>query len=753
MKKRFLCGVLAAAMLLSPASAAFSDISEPGVQQAAAVLGSLGIMEGEGGGRFNPNGQLTRAQFCKLAVTAMGVTDITAYQNYSVFPDVPANHWAAGYINAALKQTDIREKQIIRGFADGTFGPDKTISYGETCTMLLRMLGYTVEDVGPFWPADYIAKAEALNLNRGVQHYGASDIVKRGDAALLLLNTLQAAPKKGDKLLMNTVASSTVEDSILLATSDTDSELRLGQVRFYENGSIQIRSMATTIDSSLIGTRGTVLFDKVSTSKVRAFVPANGDSETITVKRAYADRIETADSKYKVPTKTPVVLNGELVEYGSAWPDLTPDYQLNIFYDAGRQIELISAAQSTSGADSFVYGTQGAVSIPSGFQILKNGVSVDLSKLKQYDLVTLNADSKAAIASDRRVTGSLTEASPSFGHPSSIKVLGSTYQISDRAASYFTNMKYGDRITLLLDTYGNVQAAYPASTISSENIGVFTSAAESGATVQLLTGGKATGALSSSNDQSLLGQLVRVSSDKDGKLTLSAYSGSKVSGAWDVGARTLGASKVAPNAKLYEVVADKAPAVSVSESDLPQSTVASSGIRYTVLDSAGSITAIVLSDVTGQGWQYGLANVESKKESGGSWDGQNITYETYTVTLRTIEDGKAVTKSYPVATQPSGISGSYIGIPKGMDALEGRLFYLPTKPLKAIDTVDLTSFDGADGVKTTSGYYKLPENIGVYVPSYERMVPLREAKVNFTSFALYGDGASDTKTVCMIVAK
>ena len=27
---------------------------------------------------------------------------------------------------------------------------------GEVCTMLLRMLGYKEEDVGPFWPADYI---------------------------------------------------------------------------------------------------------------------------------------------------------------------------------------------------------------------------------------------------------------------------------------------------------------------------------------------------------------------------------------------------------------------------------------------------------------------------------------------------------------------------------------------------------------------------------------------------------------------
>ena len=36
----------------------------------AAVLDALGIMQGVGGGSFAPGKALTRAQFCKLAVTA-----------------------------------------------------------------------------------------------------------------------------------------------------------------------------------------------------------------------------------------------------------------------------------------------------------------------------------------------------------------------------------------------------------------------------------------------------------------------------------------------------------------------------------------------------------------------------------------------------------------------------------------------------------------------------------------------------------
>ena len=133
--------------MISPASAVFSDISDTKVAQTASVLDALGIMQGVGGSTFAPGRALTRAQFCKLAVTAMGITDVSAYKSYTIFPDVKQGHWAAPYINAAVRHPELKEKAIIRGYADGKFGPDKVVSYGEVCTMLLRMLGYKEEDI------------------------------------------------------------------------------------------------------------------------------------------------------------------------------------------------------------------------------------------------------------------------------------------------------------------------------------------------------------------------------------------------------------------------------------------------------------------------------------------------------------------------------------------------------------------------------------------------------------------------------
>ena len=234
MKKRLLSLCLAFLFAITPASASFTDITDSKLSQTVSVLDALGIMQGVGGNRFDPNSALTRAQFCKLAVTALGVSDVSAYGSYTIFPDVKSSHWAAQYINAAVRHPDLKEYSIIRGYADGTFGPDKTVNFGEVCTMLLRMLGYTEADIGPFWPADYIARAQSLGLTENVSLTNATAAVKRGDAATLLLNTL-GTEQKGDNsgMLLNKISSSTIENCILLATRETYSSLSPNEAIFY----------------------------------------------------------------------------------------------------------------------------------------------------------------------------------------------------------------------------------------------------------------------------------------------------------------------------------------------------------------------------------------------------------------------------------------------------------------------------------------------------------------------------------------
>ncbi len=52
---------------------------------------------------------LTRAQFAKMAVVMLGKKGaVGQYQTYTIFPDVRADHWAAGYINLAVRGEEKR---------------------------------------------------------------------------------------------------------------------------------------------------------------------------------------------------------------------------------------------------------------------------------------------------------------------------------------------------------------------------------------------------------------------------------------------------------------------------------------------------------------------------------------------------------------------------------------------------------------------------------------------------------------------
>src|SRR5699024_3103922 len=106
--------------------------------------------------------------------------------------------------------------------------PNTPITYGEAVTILLRMLGYTVEDIGYFWPRDDALKAEQIGLNRGMRSFSTSDSLTRGQAAILLRNLLMTEQKEGG--LYITKAFRTGDLSVLAATWETDTELANGEV-------------------------------------------------------------------------------------------------------------------------------------------------------------------------------------------------------------------------------------------------------------------------------------------------------------------------------------------------------------------------------------------------------------------------------------------------------------------------------------------------------------------------------------------
>lgn len=772
MKKRFVSLCLAGLIMVAPASAVFTDISDSRVSQTAAVLDALGIMQGVGGSSFAPGKALTRAQFCKLAVTAMGVTDVSPYASYTIFPDVKHSHWAAPYINAAVRHPELKEKSIIRGYADGSFGPNKIVSYGEVCTMLLRMLGYKEEDVGPFWPADYIAQAQAIGLTDGVTITDARAAVKRGDAAVLLLNALNT-DKKGEEgsTLLDKVASSTVKDCILLETGKTHSGLAADAALFYEDGVVDAespRKTAGTLDSSMIGVYGTIVIGKGSSKVAVGVIPNGNKTEAYEVVNAAADRIVTTNGTLRPDRKTKLYISRDHVmnEYENAWANLQSGDTLTLYYNEYGVLQLMAVLPKTTAgaAHSFVYGLATSRRIPAEYTIIKNGAKIDASKLKKYDVVTLDAANRQAIVSDTKLSGKYQTDSTTYSHPSQVKILGKDFEVSSEAAATFKDMKLNDYITLLFDADGNVAAAYPKKDVSAEMQGIVTKIDAEKATVTL-TNGLTLRDISIAKDvkTDVMGRLVTVSqSGEKADLIRRTLSG-KTAGNWSVAEGKLGSNAVSSKVRVYEEVLSGAPLNAINVSDIDLTSVPASQIKYTVQDNAGTVTNIVLGDVTGESWIYGIGY--GKKIKGDFYPPADSGYSdmqpeeqeeyqrkhpeyysyTYAVVPKYWQDGKMVDdKEYRVPSLPSGLNGNPIGIPRGYSTDESIVnTSLDTLKLTLIDTVKPSAFDGSSGVRTKDGYYELAENIGVYVSEQNRFVSLQTAKSNYTSFRVYANKTAE----------
>ena len=753
-KKRIISICLALIFTFAPASAAFSDISDSKLAQTASILDALGIMQGMGNNQFNPNGSLTRAQFCKMAVTAMGFSDVSAYGSYTIFPDVKNTHWAAPYVNAAVRHPDLKEQAIIRGYADGTFGPEKTVNFGEVCTMLLRMLGYTEADIGPFWPADYIARAQSLGLTEGVSITDPKAAVKRADAATMLLNSLGTSLKGGEGgMLLDKVASSTIKDCILLATSDTDSSLAANEAIFYEDGTVNAtpRRTAGTLDSSSIGVYGTVVIGKNENNVALGIIPNGNRTETYEVTSVSADRIETRTQTLRPNRDADLYIAREGYQLGTfaeAWSGIQPGDTLTVYFDEyGSQVLMAVLPKVSAGTEtSFVYGLETSPNIPAEYEIVKNGAVVDRTKLRKYDVVTLDAAERQALVSDAKISGRYEEGTPTFSYPKTVTVLGQGYAISDNAASSFADLKLNDYITLLFNTAGDVVAAFPKSTVSADMQGIVTKIDGNNVTVALMNGLTLRDIAVEAEDlSSLLGRLVTVGQSSNGKayLTKRELSG-KATGTWAIADGKLGDRVVSPDVRVYEEVASGAPLSPITVSDIEVASVPTNQIRYTVTDNAGTITNIVLGDVTGEGWLYGIGF------------GQSVEDETNNTTDYSIQmrywDGSSQLETFPVARIPDRLNGTPVGIPKGYSK-ETVNTSVATLKLTLVDTVDLSSFDGSTGVRTQDGYYELADDIGVYVTERREFISLQNAKSNYSSFRLYANrSAEDGGKIRVIVA-
>ena len=103
-----------------------------------------------------------------------------------------------------------------------------------------------------------------------------------------------------------------------------------------------------------------------------------------------------------------------------------------------------------------------------------------------------------------------------------------------------------------------------------------------------------------------MGRLVTVSQSGEGADLIRRTLSGKTAGNWSVAEGKLGSNAVSSKVRVYEEVLSGAPLNAINVSDIDLTSVPASQIKYTVQDNAGTVTNIVLGDVTGESWIYGI---------------------------------------------------------------------------------------------------------------------------------------------------
>ena len=621
MMKR-IAALLLSALLILPAlsvsRAAFDDISDPEVSLAATNLRGLGIVSGTSANNFTPNNGLSRAEACTLIINTMGLSNqVNTYKQRTIFSDVLPNQWYTGIVNLAYA------KGIVNGYGNGTFGPNDKVTYGHFATMLLRLLGYTGDQIGSVWPLDYTAFCDNLELSEGL-NLRPEQVLTRGQAAILLYRALNTKPNNGKDAYYTTLSQvATTRKAILLDHSvsygGTDGLL---MVYTLDNASgVDYYEQTTTMEESLSGSIVTLLLD--DRGDVMACVLEESEIRDMVISSAKASGITGTDGvTRRIPSNAVTIVGDSSYTWGSTGyvqVNSRAGQAVRLFYEDGAvSYVCLTAGTAGSGAEIAVAQTNAAASelaralnISGNYSITKNGALARAEDLARYDIAYYDKVSNTLCASDYQLTGFIQSAQPSLAAAQTITVAGCTLPVLEAAWDALEECKLGERVTLLLTDDCKVAAVVSDVKMMQEPVGVLST---DGKSVILAGSGLKVSAKEVEAEAKLRGTLVKLYIGQD-KIVCSSYSTKDEIGTLNIVGRTLGDYKLAPSCEIYErggrsgylySLSGEEGVPSVDFEELFWANTLSAGKVGTVhRNSAGQVDVLVLSDVTGNCYQYG----------------------------------------------------------------------------------------------------------------------------------------------------
>lgn len=612
------------------------DISADGIRT---ILGKLEIMNGYPDGNFHPEKSVTRAEFAKIAVMASAYRDYVASgMNTSPFADVQFTHWAAPYVKIASVN------KFITGYPDSSFRPENNVLMEEAVTVVVKMLGYSDDDFVASWPYGQIGVAKNTGLLDNVSAQ-IGEYMSRGDIAQLIYNTLRAKPKAASQAnaeYISSIGFNLSENVALLATAKEDSSVGSGKISTTA-GTFKIND---SFDYGLVGKKGYILTS--NSNELLSFIQNNISTVDYTIYSVLENEIVA----YKDGGLVSLKLSDNLTTYyklqtstlGNIKKSIDTGYLLSVAYDSYGNPEYASVNDGalegpvTVYSDTF-YKTLGLSSNPV---VMRDGNKSSLSAVTTYDIVYYSTSLDMIWAYSKKITGTYEAAYPSRDSVSSVNISGTTYVIesADAAVALSSSGDYalGDTVTVMIGKDGEIAGVLSPEKVSNNIYGYVTAAGTSEFTdsdgnvtssryVQIVhTDGSVVKYKTKNIYSSHISKVVRVTLS-DGLAKVSSVNASSgLSGTVDYEEKKIGNTPFSENVRILEVTsnnaADPSAYTTVFISRLDGITIKASQVLHWAKDPSGRITDLILLNVTGDAYQYGIvtgASTSAGAGEGGSY--------------------------------------------------------------------------------------------------------------------------------------
>lgn len=705
--KKTVCAALAAACLLTamPQSLAYTDIAaDAACLEAVTRLGDLGIISGYSDGSFHPEATITRAEFARIIVSALDKdTEAKSAGFVSSFADVSAGLWSAPYINYVSAQN------IVAGYSDGSFCPDKTISFAESLTIMMRILGYTEDTVGYFWPNNYVDAANSLGISSDMA-YGVNQPITRGDAAIMLDRVLFTDMNgKTDVPLISTGSSrSVLRDMIVLESGAQSSkllpkEVKLSDSKVYTSKMSTAAYSGTFADYAVLDKGGNLVALKETgegankaANSMAVYVNSVTDNTVnyVTNGQTGSYRFDGSFEIYTSDGKTTFAQAKSMIKAGT---DLTFYGEVSGSWSfavvgSDNDIEPVIARHNYSTSDT---NMEGVAINSAGLVVYRDAKSASISDIKTNDVVYYNTRTNVMDVYSKKVTGIYYDAQPSKAYVESVTVGGKSYELGNDAAANSLgagtgSFDIGDRVTLLLGKNDKAVFAVELSDTAIGDYGVVLSVgtriAESGdnegsgeryADV-FMTDGEMHRIVTDSKYEYTIGQLVKITY-QNGKAHLATQSRpDNASGTLDKANRTLNGKSILKDAviiqRTYYSAENEARCELLQLETMAAGEINDSQLLNIISGSAfGDISIIYVKDLEATA-DFGIVSAVTK-----SHDDSVTGYEIFS------GDGKT---SYDTSMVSAGLS---VGMPVMYEIEGGRidtikqLYKLATGSINAVD--------------------------------------------------------------------